>query len=184
MDWNSPKGVLRRGMSLERDGYNFYMEAAENASDERGAAMFRDLANQEVDHLKLLLAEYRALDADEGWVPHDEAMDQSFDIDSADPDLPGQEPPEEYQLPVFTLDREVSLEGDIAALDFGLETEDITRDLYAHGAEESDDERAREAYEFLVEQEERHYELLQNTRNYLAENQTWWDSEEYPFFIG
>ncbi len=184
MNWNSPKGILRRGMSLERDGYKFYMQAAERASGGRGAAMFRDLANQEVDHLKLLLAEYEALEQDGDCLPYDEAMEQAFDLDPADPDLPGEEPPEEYQLPVFTAERDVSLEGDLAALDFGLETEDITRDLYLQGAEEADDERAREAFEFLVEQEERHYELLDNTREYLSENQTWWDSEEYPFFIG
>lgn len=183
MNWNSAKGILRRGMSLERDGYKFYMQAAERASGGRGAAMFRDLASQEVDHLKLLLAEYEALE-DGDWLPYDEAMDQIFDLDPADPDLPGEEPPEEYQLPVFTAERDMSLEGDLAALDFGLETEDITRDLYLQGAEEADDERAREVFEFLVEQEERHYELLDNTREYLSENQTWWDSEEYPFFIG
>jgi rubrerythrin len=98
--------------------------------------------------------------------------------------LPGDEPPDEYQLPVFTPEREISLEGDLAALDFGLETEEITRDLYLQGAEETDDERARGAFDFLAEQEEHHYELLQNTREYLSDNQTWWDSEEYPFFIG
>lgn len=184
MDWNSPKGVLRRGMSLERDGYDFYMQAAERASDEHGAEMFRDLASQEVDHLKLLLAQYQALDSGYDWMPYKEAMGQSFDLDPADPDLPGTEPPEEYQLPVFTPERDVSLEGDLAALDFGLETEDITRDLYLQGAEQTEDESAREAFEFLVGQEERHYALLENTREYLSENETWWDSEEYPFFIG
>ena len=184
MDWSSPKGVLRRGMSLERDGYKFYMEVADHASDERGAAMFRDLANQEVDHLRLLLAQYGALEETGDWLPHREAMSQTFELDPADPDLPGQEPPEEYQLPVFTPDREASLESDLAALDFGLETEDITRDLYLQGAQQTEDENAREAYQFLVNQEERHYALLQNTREYLSENETWWDSEEYPFFTG
>lgn len=184
MDWNSPKGVLRRGMSLERDGYNFYMEAAERASNERGAEMFRDLAEQEVDHLRLILAQYQALDSGSHCLPYQEAMDQPFDLDPAAPDLPGEEPPEEHQLPVFTPERDISLEGDLEVLDFGLETEDITRDLYVQGAEETDDERARETFEFLVDQEERHYELLQNTREYLADNETWWDSEEYPFFIG
>lgn len=184
MDWNSPQGVLRRGMSLERDGYTFYIQAADRASDERGAAMFRDLAGQEVDHLKLLLAQHQALEAGNDWLPYKEAMGQPFELDPSDPQLPGQEPPQEYQLPVFTTDREVSLESDLAAIDFGLETEDITRDLYARGAEQTDDGRAREAYEFLVDQEERHYELLHNTREYLGENQTWWDSDEYPFFIG
>lgn len=184
MDWKSPQGVLRRGMSLERDGYNFYMQAAERASDERGAAMFRDLAEQEVDHLKLLLVEYEALEDTGDWLPFREAMDRSLDLEPDDPDLPAEEPPQDYQLPVFTAEREVSLEGDLAALDFGLETEDISRALYAQGAEQTEDERAREAYQFLVEQEERHYELLHNTREYLSENETWWDSEEYPFFIG
>ncbi len=184
MDWNSPRGVLRRGMSLERDGYKFYMRAAERASDDRGAAMFRDLANQEVDHLRLLLAEYEALEETGDWLPHKEAMARPLDLEPEAPDLPGEEPPGDYQLPVFTAEREVSLESDLAALDFGLETEDITRELYARGAEQTDDQRAREAYQFLVKQEERHYELLDNTREYLSENQTWWDSEEYPFFTG
>jgi rubrerythrin len=69
MKWNTPLGILRRGMSLERDGYRFYMLAAERASDERGSRMFRDLARQEESHLRLLLAEYRSLEAGQGWLP-------------------------------------------------------------------------------------------------------------------
>jgi rubrerythrin len=183
MDWNTPQGILRRGMNVERDGYRFYMQAAERASNERGQAMFRDLAEQEEDHLRLLLAEYRALEAGEGWLPYEEAMAQEFVLDPANPTLPGEEPPED-DMPVFTPEREISLESDIAALDFGLETERIARELYAQGAEETDDEHAQQAYSFLVKQEEQHYQLLENTRDYLSENNTWWDSEEYPFFIG
>ena len=54
MDWNSPQGVLRKGMSLERDGYNFYVQVADRASDERGRAMFLDLANQEKYELEVI----------------------------------------------------------------------------------------------------------------------------------
>jgi rubrerythrin len=182
MDWNTPQGILRRGMSLERDGYAFYALVAERASDRRGKAMFLDLANQEADHLKLLLVEYQALEAGKGWLPYEEAMQVELDFDPADPDLPGEEPKD--TLPVFTLDREISVESDIAALKFGLETERISRHLYAQAAAAADDPRAREAYAFLVKQEETHYELLQNTHDYLTKNETWWDSEEYPFFIG
>jgi rubrerythrin len=169
-------------MSLERDGYNFYTLAAERSSGERGKAMFLDLASQEKDHLRLLLAQYRALEEEGGWLPYEEAMQADFPLDPADPDLPGEEPPE--PLPVFTPDRAVSLAGDIAALEFGLETEQISRDLYAQAAREVDDPHAREAYEFLTRQEEEHYRLLQNTHEYLTQNQTWWDSEQYPFFTG
>lgn len=182
MDWNSPKGILRRGMSLERDGYQFYTQVAERASSERGKAMFLDLAMQEVDHLRLLLAEYRALESGEGWLPYEEAMAQDFDIDPADPELPGEEP--EDPMPVFTPDREISLGGDIAALDYGLETEKITRDLYNQGAETTDNAEAKKAYSFLVQQEEKHFELLHKTKEYLTENETWWDADQYPFFTG
>ncbi len=182
MDWNTPQGILRRGMSIERDGYNFYTLVAERASNERGKAMFLDLASQEEEHLRLLVAEYRALEEGKNWLPYEEAMNQEFPLNPANPDLPGEEPPE--PMPVFTADREVSLEGDIAALEFGLETERISRELYAQGAEHTDDARARQAYQFLISQEEKHYQLLQNTHEYLTQNETWWDSEEYPFFIG
>lgn len=182
MDWNSPLGILRRGMSLERDGYNFYMQAAERASSQRGKEMFMDLADQEEDHLRLLLAEYRALEEGQDWLPYEEAMGQDFELNPAEPDLPGEEP--EDEMPVFTPDREISLEGDIAALKYGLETERISRRLYAQGAEQSEDDQAQEAYEFLVDQEEQHYRILDNSYKYLTDNQTWWDDEQYPFFIG
>ena len=182
MDWNTPQGVLRRGMSLERDGYNFYAQAAERASGERGKATFLDLASQEEQHLRLILAEYRALDKGHGWLPYQEAMEADFPLDPANPDLPGEEPPE--PMPVFTASREVSLEGDVAALEFGMETERISRGLYAQAAQNAADLQARQAYEFLTEQEDEHFRLLQNTREYLTQNQTWWDSEEMPFFTG
>jgi rubrerythrin len=169
-------------MSLERDGYRFYTQVAERASGERGKAMFHDLAAQEADHLRLLLAEYQALEEGRGWLPYEEAMQAAFPLDPANPDLPGEEPPD--PLPVFTPDREISVQSDIAALDYGMETERISRELYAQGVRDTDDPSAREAYQFLIGQEEEHYQLLQNTHAYLIQNETWWDDEEYPFFTG
>ena len=169
-------------MSLERDGYNFYTQAAERASGERGRAIFLDLASQEEQHLRLMLAEYQALDEGRGWLPFQEAMEADFPLDPANPDLPGEEPAE--TMPVFTATREISLEGDVAALEFGMETEQISRDLCAQAAQAAVDPNARQAYEFLTEQEDEHFRLLQNTRDYLTQNQTWWDSVELPFFTG
>jgi len=182
MDWNTPQGILRRGMSLERDGYKFYTTVAGRASGARGEAMFLDLAAQEEQHLRLLLAEYRALEEGRGWLPYEEALRAEFPLDPAAPDLPGEEPPE--PLPVFTPDRQVSLIGDIAALEFGKETERISQELYARAGRATDDPRARETYDFLTGQEEQHFRLLDKTLEYLTQNQTWWDSEQHPFFEG
>jgi rubrerythrin len=169
-------------MSLERDGYDFYMQVAERAADERGRAMFLDLANQEKDHLHLQWVEYLALEAGRGWLSYEEAMATPLSFDPADPDLPGEEPLD--KVPVFVPGREVSVISDVTALKYGMETERVSRALYAAAALDTDDENAKATYDFLVKQEEAHYELLQNTHDYLVMNETWWDSDEYPFFIG
>lgn len=182
MDWNSPLGILRRAMQIERDGYKFYNEAAERAIGERGKSTFRGLADDEETHLRLLLVEYEALESGQGWIDPIQALEQELALDPANPDLPGEEYPE--PSPIFTPARQPSLEGDVAALEFGMETEQLSYDLYKGATEEQTDPAARQLYEFLAKEENRHYEILQSSRDYLADNQTWWDSEELPFFIG
>jgi len=182
MDWNSPLGVMRRAMQIERDGYKFYNEAAERASGKRGEEMFLSLAADEARHLRLLLIEYKALESGQGWIDPTKALAEDLVVDPANPDLPGEEYPE--QSPIFSPAREPSLKGDIAALEFGLETEKLSYDLYCKSADEAADPAAKQAYEFLSREENRHYEILQNSRNYLVDNQTWWDDEQLPFFIG
>lgn len=169
-------------MSLERDGYRFYIQAAERASDPRGKAMFLDLAAQEKDHLHLLLVEYQALEAGAEWLPYEKALETPLEFDPLNPVLPGEEPPD--PMPVFTPGRAISVESDIAALEFGMETERISRELYVQAAAAADNPQARQTYQFLARQEEDHYRLLQNTHDYLAANETWWDSEQHPFFEG
>lgn len=181
MDWNSPLGVLRRAMQIERDGYKFYNEAAQRAVSERGARMFLGLAADEEKHLRLLLVEYQALEAGQGWIDPTQALDQAVDLDPANPKLPGANYPEES--PIFTPARQPSLQDDIAALEFALETEKLSYDLYNQAAGQSDG-AAKLAYQFLAREENHHYEILQSSRDYLVNNKTWWDDEESPFFEG
>lgn len=182
MDWNSPLGILRRAMQIEREGYRFYTDAAGRAVGERGQEMFRGLAADEARHLHLLLVEYQALASGQGWVDPTRALEQEMDFDPANPVLPGEEYPE--PMPIFTPARVPSLDNDLAALEFGLETEQMSYDLYHSSAQEQTDPAAREAYEILAREENKHYQLLQSSHDYLMNNQTWWDSEELPFFEG
>ena len=182
MDWNSPLGVLRRAMQIERNGYRFYIDVAERAVSERGKEVFRGLAADETNHLHLLLVEYEALESGKGWLDLDEALEQELDFDPANPDLPGEEYPE--PTPIFAAARVPSLDNDLAALEFAMETEQMSYDLYKTSAEEQPDQAAKEVYEMLAREENKHYVLLQNSRDYLLNNQTWWDTEELPFFEG
>ena len=182
MDCNSPLGILRRAMQIERDGYKFYREAAERAVGERGKSVFLGLADDEETHLRLLLIEYQAVESGQGWIDPTQALKMDLDLDPADPDLPGEEYPE--PSPIFTPTRYPSLEDDVAALEFAMETEQLSYDLYKGAAAEQTDSAAKQAYELLAKEENHHYEILQSSRDYLVDNQTWWDSEELPFFTG
>jgi len=182
MDWSSPLGVLRRGMQIERNGYRFYIDAAERSVADSGKEVFRGLANDEEKHLHLLLVEYRSLESGKGWIDPTLALEVEIDFDPASPDLPGPDYP--GPLPIFSPDRVPSLDNDIAALEFALETELMSYELYKSSAADQDDPAAREAYEILAEEENRHYELLQSSRDYLANNATWWDAGEMPMFEG
>jgi rubrerythrin len=182
MDWNSPLGVLRRAMQIEREGYRFYADAAGRAVSDRGKEVFRGLAGDEVRHLHLLLVEYEALDSGRGWIDPTAALDQHVEFDPANPDLPGEEYP--GPMPIFTPARVPSLDNDLAALEFAMETEQMSYDLYKRSAEVQENPAAKETYEILAAEENGHYLLLQSSFDYLTDNQTWWDTEELPFFEG
>ena len=182
MDWSSPLGVLRRAMQIERNGYRFYTAAAERAVGERGKELFQGLASDEVKHLHLLWVEYQSIKSGDGWIDPSKALDQPFDLDPANPNLPGEDYPE--LMPIFSPARTPSLVDDVAALEFAMETEQLSYELYRDSAETEEDQAAKEAYGILADEENKHYELLQSSRDYLVGNDTWWDSAELPMFEG
>jgi rubrerythrin len=65
-----------------------------------------------------------------------------------------------------------------------MEIEERAYKLYEKAGAAASDPKAKEAYVFLVEEERRHYQLIENAYSYLSDNETWWDAEQAPFFIG
>jgi len=185
--------VMWEGMINERDGYRFYTEAARRTKHRRGQEMYEGLARDEAQHLRLFLVEYLALSKGEPWVDPKEAMesDLEFDMDRSDFGLDLKKPegaatvseklfPDEWKQEV----RIGSLDDDLAALRFGMEIEERAFKLYEEAGAASSDPKAKEAYDFLVEEEKRHYQLIENAYYYLSDNETWWDDDSPPFFEG
>jgi rubrerythrin len=56
--------------------------------------------------------------------------------------------------------------------------------MYEQAAAETDDAVGRQTYQFLMKEENRHFKLLQEARDYLSDNKHWWDAWELPFFEG
>jgi rubrerythrin len=179
--------VLRRAMENERDGYRFYLEASERSPDPAGQGTFRSLARDEERHLALLLVEYNSLSTGEGWVAPEEAIKREVEVDITKPLFPGEEvaPQEKSPFEETWAAYEVEgLAGDLAALEFGMGVEEDFYKMYEKAAAETDDPLGRRAYQFLMKEENRHFKLLQDARDYLSDNKHWWDDWELPFFEG
>ncbi|MEW6233423.1 MAG: hypothetical protein AB1566_14075, partial [Chloroflexota bacterium] len=74
--------------------------------------------------------------------------------------------------------------GDIEALKFALAIEERAFKLYQSAARETSDPHGRAVYDFLTGEENRHYRLVHETLDYLTHPETWFDTEEKPFFEG
>lgn len=179
--------VLRRAMENEREGYRFYLEASERSPDPAGQGTFRTLASDEERHLAILLVEYDSLSAGEGWIDPEEAIAREVEVDIAKPLFPGEEVAPQEKSPfeeTFAAYEVEALAGDLAVLEFGMGVEEDFYKMYEQAAAETDDPLGRRAYQFLLKEENRHYKLLQDARDYLSDNKHWWDDWELPFFEG
>lgn len=178
--------VLALAIRNEKMGMEFYAEAARRSPDERGRNTFRNLADMEEEHLRLLLAEYEAARKEEGWLPAEEALKRGKEMDiNRLPEV--SEVPEGVLLPpyIFPSPEEApGIKGDIAALEYALKMEERSYEIYKDAMEKSADPLAKGLYARLMEEENRHYKLLQEAHAYLTANETWWDDWQKPFFEG
>ncbi|MGA9348803.1 MAG: ferritin family protein, partial [Anaerolineae bacterium] len=148
---------------------------------------FHTLASDEEKHLALLLVEHNSLSAGEGWVDPDEAMTREVEVDVTKPLFPGDElalqenSPFEATWAAYDVE---ALAGDLAVLEFGMNVEEEFYKMYEKAAAETDHPLGRQAYQFLMKWENRHYKILQDARDYLSDNKHWWDDWELPFFEG
>ncbi len=181
-------GALRWAMEGERRGYRFYLEASERSADPAGKSTFRHLAGAEEDHLRLLIVEHESLTAGRGWVDPEKAMASQIEVDITIPFFPGDEgvsgkneSPFGDTWAAYEVD---GIAGDLAALEFGMEMERRFFKMYEKAAAEASDAAGRKAYEFLMNEENGHFKLLQDAHSYLSDNEHWWDDQELPFFEG
>lgn len=155
--------ALRQALELERSGYRFYTEAAERTLDARGSEMFRSLADDERMHRQVIERQIDALSAHEGWVLPVDIKD--LEVDLAAP-----------LFPKGKVDLEKAVQPDASDLDallFALKIENDSFDLYAEQARAAQDPNARRLYEYLVDAERTHFNLLMLNYESLSSNAGW-----------
>jgi rubrerythrin len=165
---------LERAMEVERQGRVFYEEAARRVQDAAGKAVFETLAKDEVEHIRLLQAEYDKISKDSEWMELDEAK-------VCEPQTP---------LKLFPNQRDAALvipanAKDIDALKLAMDFEASGYKAYKQAQKDTDDPNGKKVFAFLAQQENNHYVFLQKTHDYLANEGVWYfDEQEFPMFDG
>jgi len=168
--------ALEYAMSNERLGWCFYTRAAEKTTDDTGKKMFISLASDEEEHLSILQKQYDSLEKSNAWISIDDA--RKAEPPSCQPTL---FPEEEAKVEGLVKKRA----SDLDALDIALDMERRGYKQYVEEAEKTNDLTAKAVYEYLSKEEDRHFTMIQKTREYLASSGAWlWDELHPPMLDG
>ncbi|TKJ28814.1 MAG: hypothetical protein CEE40_10430 [Chloroflexi bacterium B3_Chlor] len=175
MDTSDSLAILREAVRNELDGKAMYLQAADRTKDRLGQAMFRSFANEEEEHLHILQVQYAEVNESGDWVDLDAARNEP-----RDPTLV-LFPQEEGEV------KEIIPEGasDLEALQIAIDFEKRAVRMYEQAASDADNPTAEAFYRQLAEWEGTHYEILDNSYDYLANKGEWYFQElEMPMYEG
>lgn len=175
IDTSDSLAILREAVRNELDGKAMYLQAADATKYELGTAMFRSFANEEEEHLHILQVQYAEVNESGEWVDVDAARKEQ-----RDPKLV-LFPQEEGEV------KEIIPEGtsDLEALQIAIDFEKRAVRMYEQAASDADNPTAEAFYRELAEWEGTHYDILDNSHDYLANEGEWYFQEqEMPFYIG
>ena len=166
--------ALDRALEVERQGKVFYEEAARHVQDPAGKAVFEALARDEVEHIRLLQAQYEKIESGQEWLALDEAR-------VCEPQAPVRLFPQKKDV-ALTIGSKAT---DADALRLAMAFEEKGYQAYSQAQKETDDPTGKEVFAFLAKQENDPFVYLQKTLDYLTNQGAWYfDAEEFPMFDG
>lgn len=162
---------LKKAINTEAEGFAFYNFAKDFVKDKKGRAVFKQLANDELDHIRVLTSLSENLTKASSWISYQEALRQGVAMG-------------EEKTPIFpSIDEVKNWLGedptDIDALKFGIDIEEKAVDYYTKAKERAKDETERSFFETMAKIETGHLNLLQWEYDSLTQSGFWCDHMEY-----
>lgn len=150
--------VIRYAIHNEIAGQRFYNDASFYCIDPWAKDLFSSIAREEEKHTQLLLVQYKALEMRGQWVDPESALNGAPEVDIASFTFSDDEPAVELFPPQWSAGDAVDRRADdLAALAFSVRMEKEAMDLYDGERARVQDPAAQEAYNFLIQEETRHY---------------------------
>ena len=158
----SVKEAVKTAIQMEKDGYDFYKKAAMQTSSDMGKTIFEGIAKDELMHLDVFEKMFEEKIGKTEW---DKLVDSS----------------KKYQeIPIFPKDlKEISGanpdENELDALRIAMDSEKDAIDYYTEIWEKSNDNEVKKIIDQIIEQEKKHYFLLEQEFNHLSNTGYWYD---------
>lgn len=154
--------AIQTAIQMERDGYSFYQKAAAQTSSDMGKSIFEGIAKDELVHLDVFQKLFEEKVGKEEW---DKLVDSS----------------KKYQdISVFPKDLK-AVQGanpninELDALRIAMDSEKDAIDYYSDIWENSSDSEVKKIINEIIEQEKKHYFLLEQEFNHLSSTGYWYD---------
>jgi len=160
-----PKNALETAIKMEKTGYDLYMKAAQKTSNKLGRSTLEAIAVKELDHIKAIeeFAQKNIGKAIESIHPKDKKDYIRAIMDKFS----------KY------LDENITKDSDLEkAYKAAMGLEKSTYAFYKDLADKSADPQSKKFFEFLMGEENNHYELLSETLEYLNTPKDWYREKE------
>lgn len=157
--------ILKNAIIMEIAGLQFFLTAAEKTTSKKAREMFRQLAEDEVEHKNILEKMMKKIASGEGKIETPEAESHV----QLDHPVIGQELRESLKSTWF----------DSSALNIGVMLEQRAVNFYTEERDKTDDSELRELFDWLIKWEQGHLNALLKIENDLKE-QYWFDQGFWP----
>jgi len=159
--------VIKESIKLELNGQSFFEKVADKTHNELGKKMFLKLASDEAQHLRVFSEIFTEM-VGEDW------KKQLGDIRS------------KHDAPMIdALAKKVESAGkeerasELEAISIAMELERKAIDFFCNAAQKTTDEKAREIFGRIADEERLHYDLLQAQYDHLSNSGYWFDIAEF-----
>lgn len=161
--FKNQKEALVMSIEMEKEGYNFYKKTAETATDKMTKDVFEFLAGEELKHIEAIKKYYDA-----------EIAKSTIDFDS----FIGSHTSENVKKAIMNLfdglDKKIQVDkSDIEAYRFARDFEKKSESFYREAATKATGPNVKKLFEFLVEEEIRHFQMIDDSIAYLENPAEW-----------
>jgi rubrerythrin len=168
--------ALQYALKTEKDGYQYFKEASERADFPLARKFFGQLAEDEIEHIRLINEFHDAMKAASG------------DVDIAIPAMPDNHKARLrtiFEAAKDEIDRNVKPDtGILDVYTHAMDLETKAADFYKERREATPFPKVREFYDWLFHFESAHYAMLSETLSYLKNPEQWYQDFERSIFEG